>query len=142
MKFENNWKHKNLENLEKSIWGEPEFDSNLVITCHKLRKKQLIDFTVEDLRIMIGQNFSLDYLIPIAIEKLEENILFEGNLFEGDLLKMILTSDKEYWKKENSNWKIICELFKENSNKIEDYCYQNDCKNQWLNDFEKFRKVN
>ena len=68
MKFENNWKHKTLENLENSNWGEPKFDSHLVITCHKLRKKQLKDFEIEDLRIMIGQNIGLKFLIPIAIE--------------------------------------------------------------------------
>ncbi len=30
-----------------------------VITCHKLRKKQLNNFDIEDLRIMIGQNIGL-----------------------------------------------------------------------------------
>ena len=40
---------------------------------------------------MIDQNIGLAVLAPIAIEKLRENILAEG-----DLLKSILTSDKNF----------------------------------------------
>lgn len=66
MKFENNWKSKSLENLEKDIWSPLHKDENsyLIQTCHKLRKKQLKDFEIEDLRIMIGQNIGLNFLIP------------------------------------------------------------------------------
>ncbi len=28
-----------LEQLDKQDWGEPEYDSYLVKTCHQLRKK-------------------------------------------------------------------------------------------------------
>jgi len=61
---------KTLQELEGHDWGEPNFPSHLVITCHTLRRKPLRDFTVEDLRIMIGQNIGLNYLIPLAIEHL------------------------------------------------------------------------
>jgi len=142
MKFENSWKQKTLEALENSIWEKPEFDSNLVITCHKLRKKKLKDFSSGDLRIMIGQNFSLKYLIPLAIEDLEKDILVDGGFYQGDLLKVVLTSDVDYWKKNHSHWKTICNLFHKNLNKIKDYCYQNHCKNEWIDDFEKFVTVN
>jgi len=142
MKFEKKWKEKTLENLEKSIWDEPKFHSNLVITCHKLRKKQLKDFTIEDLRIMIGQNIGLIYLIPVAIEELKNNILAEGDFYEGDLLKMVLTSKVNYWINEKSNWKILCNLFMKNEKKIEEFCYENGYKNEWLNEFEKFKKLN
>ena len=142
MKFENNWKEKTLETLEKEIWGEPEFDSKLVKTCHQLRKKQLKDFSIEDLRIMIGQNIGLKLLVPLAIEELEKEILVEGGFYEGDLLKMVLMSDINYWKKEKDNWNKICNLFEINKLKIEEFCYQNGYKNEWLNDFEKFMKIN
>ena len=70
-KFENNWRSKSLESLEKNFWGEiPKDESYLVTTCHTLRKKQLKEFNTEDLRIMIGQNIGLKYLIPLALETL------------------------------------------------------------------------
>lgn len=58
---------KTLQELEQSDWGEPEFDSHLVTTCHRLRRVPLDQFTVEDLRIMIGQNIGLPFLVPMAV---------------------------------------------------------------------------
>ena len=119
MKPENTWTSKTLENLEKDIWSDTEHSSHLVMTCHKLIKKQLKNFNIEDLRIMIGQSIGLKFLIPLAIDKLTENILAEGNLFEGDLLKSVLTSETDYWKRETENWSSICNLFQANKDKFD-----------------------
>jgi hypothetical protein len=70
MKLQVNWRQKTLENLENDYWGNPNYDSYLVRRCHELRKIPLENFSVEDLRIMIGQQISLDYLIPLALEVL------------------------------------------------------------------------
>ena len=35
--------------------------------------------------------------MPIAIEVLRNNILAEGNLYPGDLLKSVLTVDAGFW---------------------------------------------
>lgn len=136
MKFENNWKNKSLENLEKNIWNEPEYSSHLVTTCHKLRKKQLKDFDIENLRIMIGQNIGLYFLIPLALEKIKQNILVEGDFYEGDLLKSVLTSETDYWKREKENWSLTCNLFKENRDKF-DFNHKDI-----LNSFKDFEKIN
>lgn len=96
-KYENNWREKSLENLEKDYWGEPDYESHLVKTCHQLRKKPPKNFEIEDLRIMIGQNIGLKFLVPIAIEELKENIHAEGDYYEGDLLKSVLTSEVSFW---------------------------------------------
>ncbi|MBR9860038.1 hypothetical protein GYB22_04700 [bacterium] len=96
-KYEKNWQSKTLENLEKEFWGEPDFNSSLVTTCHALRKKPLNQFSIEDLRIMIGQNFSLNYIIPLALNILKNNVLVEGDLYEGDLLLSVMKCDKEFW---------------------------------------------
>lgn len=103
-----------LENLERKVWPALGADekSYLVITCNSLRKKPLVDFSIEDLRIMIGQNIGLKYLIPIATEKLNENILAEGDFYEGDLLTTVLKSDPEFWKANKLNHKIVCDIFK------------------------------
>lgn len=37
---------------------------------------------------MIGQKIGLDYLIPLVLESLEDNILLEGNFYCGDLLNV------------------------------------------------------
>ena len=90
------FQEKTLENLEKDFWGKPDHDSHLVRTCHQLRKKPLKDFKIEDMRIMIGQNIGLKFLIPLALEKLRQDILSEGDYYIGDLLKAVLTSETEF----------------------------------------------
>ena len=60
---------KTLDELEGVAWGEPTFDSYLVTTCHRLRTKPVDEFSVEDLRIMIGQQIGLPHLVPLAGRK-------------------------------------------------------------------------
>lgn len=76
-----------IEKLEGVVWSEPTYDSQLVVRCHELRKIPLNEFSTGDLRIMIGQQIGLPYLIPLAIEELSKNLLVEGDFYEGDLLK-------------------------------------------------------
>lgn len=83
-----------LEELEGVRWGEPEFVSRLVVTCHSLRKKPVEEFSIEDLRIMIGQSIGLPHLLPRAAAVLEANPLAEGDHYPGDLLSAILQSDR------------------------------------------------
>ena len=45
---------------------------------------------VEDLRIMIGQEIGLDYLIPVAVAELEREPLAEGDYYPGDLLANVI----------------------------------------------------
>lgn len=87
-----------IEVIEQDFWGDkPDYDSHLVATVYKLRRKNLDEFTTEDLRIVIGQNFSLTILIPRAISVLEEDILAEGDFYPGDLLKSVLTITQKFW---------------------------------------------
>lgn len=88
---------KSLQDLEQQDWGEPTFHSYLVETCHRLHRKPLIEFTTEDLRIMIGQQISLPLLIPLAVERLEAEPLAEGNYYPGDLLAAVLKVDRAFW---------------------------------------------
>ncbi len=131
-----------LEQLDKHDWGEPEYDSYLVKTCHQLRKKPLKDFTVEDLRIMIGQNINLEFLIPLAIEQLKENILAEGHYYEGDLLNNVLTSEKEYWLSCKRNWQMVCELFGQNSTRLKQFDTTEEIKDGWFENFKVFKEIN
>jgi hypothetical protein len=86
--------HLTLEMLEGDIWPAPEFTSHVVTTCHELRKKQLCDFTIEDLRLMIGQSIGLKYLLPKAMEFIAENPFAEGDFYEGDLLLAVVKTSQ------------------------------------------------
>ena len=61
-----------LEQLENEYWDEPDFNSHLVTECHRLRKIPLNKFTIEDLRIMLGQKFSIKHLLPLALSDIHQ----------------------------------------------------------------------
>ena len=90
-------KNKTLEVLENDFWGEPDFHSYLVLNCHKLRKVPLNELTTEDLRLLIGQNIGLVYLLPIAFDKLEMNLLDSGDFYAGDLLIALSKINEVFW---------------------------------------------
>ncbi|MDY7393910.1 contact-dependent growth inhibition system immunity protein [Aureibaculum sp. 2210JD6-5] len=117
--------HLSLEQLENEVWSKPNYDSNLVVKCHELRKKAVRDFSIEDLRLMIGQEIGLKYLMPLAIEELEKNILAEGDLYEGDLLANVLGEQtKKYWRNNNSAWKNIVKLIHLSKDKFSERDYE------------------
>jgi hypothetical protein len=88
---------KSLQELEQQDWGESTYHSSLVTTCHRLRRKPLNQFTVEDLRILIGQRIGLSFLLPLAVERLEEDPLAEGDFYPGDLLQAVLRAGDTFW---------------------------------------------
>lgn len=141
MKFESNWKDKTLESLEKKIWSSLDNDegSYLVKTCNSLRKKQLRNFSVEDLRIMIGQNIGLEFLIPLALDVLKDNILAEGDFYEGDLLNSVLTSDRKYWEKSTEFWRTLIDLFERDEQTLKDFDTTWEIKKNWFDNYRVFK---
>src|SRR5687768_11907285 len=103
-------RNSTLEELEDTELGEPEFGSSLVTRVHQLYKQPLATFTVEDLRLMIGQGFGLRFLVPLAVERLETDPLAGGDYHPGDLLLAVLRVDKEFWKEHQDLCWSVSEL--------------------------------
>jgi len=103
---------RTLEEIEKDVWSEPKLGSHLVTTCFALRKKPVDEFTIEDLRIMIGQSIGLPTLLPLALDRLRTEPLAEGDFYPGDLLRSVLTCDilaKGEWSDTHDAVAAICE---------------------------------
>lgn len=87
-----------LEELEHARWPAPSADdTRLVATALTLRGRPIGELTVEDLRLLIGQDIGLRYLLPLALEVLRENSMAEGDMYEGDLLSAVLTRNPSVW---------------------------------------------
>ena len=94
MKFDRN---NTLEELENDFWGHSEYKSHLVTECHRLRKVPLKDLNIESLRIIIGQKMGLKFLVPIALDYLEQDPLSEGDMYKGDLLASVAGIGNDFW---------------------------------------------
>ncbi|MEH0510608.1 MULTISPECIES: contact-dependent growth inhibition system immunity protein [unclassified Streptomyces] len=76
-----------LDELERARWPAPLADeTRLVTTAHALRRRPIGELTVEDMRLLVGQDIGLPYLLPLALDVLRENPMAEGDMYEGDLL--------------------------------------------------------
>tara|TARA_Y100001935_G_C16836761_1_gene282061 strand:- start:36 stop:443 length:408 start_codon:yes stop_codon:yes gene_type:complete len=133
---------KSLESLEKDNWGAiPTDESYLVTTCYSLRKSPLNKLNVENLRMLIGQNIGLKYLIPIALDILEQNVMAEGDFYEGDLLKSVLTSNPEYWKIEIEDYDKLLKIIANDIKLINQEASQYSTGREILKAYKKFQKL-
>lgn len=128
-----------IEQIENNNWGEPGDDSTgLVKTIFALRKKDICSFSIEDLRILIGQNVALDSLIPIAIGKLSENFFSEGDFYEGDLLHNVLRSDRNFWEKNFLLKQKMIALFEKNKESLKNFETTEEIRSALFVAYEKF----
>ncbi|WRZ90011.1 contact-dependent growth inhibition system immunity protein [Streptomyces sp. NBC_01007] len=89
---------RSLKELERAYWPAPSAeDTRLVATAHALRRRPIGDLSVEDMRLLIGQDIGLPYLLPLALEVLREHPMAEGDMYEGDLLSAVLTRSPSVW---------------------------------------------
>ncbi|MBC8136889.1 MAG: hypothetical protein H8F28_13475, partial [Fibrella sp.] len=56
------------------------------------------EFTTEDIRLMIGQDMGVEYLLPLAIKLLRQDPFAEGMYYEGDLLASVIRIKADFWR--------------------------------------------
>lgn len=59
--------------------------------------KPLDKLNSEELRLLISQSVGAEFVVPIAIERIEANPLLEGDFYPGDVLQSMLTLEKDFW---------------------------------------------
>ena len=91
--------NSSLEELQNCVWKKPEYNSALITNCHRLRKIPLKDLSIENIRMLVGQKIGLKYLVPLALESLENNYFCSGDFYNGDLLYAVLGIESDYWDK-------------------------------------------
>ena len=102
--------NKSLNQLLGGLMTDTTDSSALATTCLALYKTPLKDFTVENLRVMIGQNIGLEFLIPLAVELLRENPFIEGDYYPGDLLSAVMQVEPNFWQTHRDLYWSVSEI--------------------------------
>ncbi|WP_300600680.1 contact-dependent growth inhibition system immunity protein [Niabella sp.] len=89
--------NKSIEELEGEVWKKRGFPTDLVKRSFELRKVPVNNLDIDDLRLLIGQQIGLKYIVPMALNVLSNDILAEGNYYPGDLLKSVLEIPMDFW---------------------------------------------
>ena len=118
--MEENWQQQTLENLEKTSGKEPDFGDNRSQKIYALRQTPLNQFRTEDIRLLVAEEISLPYLIPLALETLTKNPFAEGEYYPGDLFQSVLNVDLNFWLTNRPFWQYIHQLIINNSFELED----------------------
>jgi hypothetical protein len=101
---------KSLQELENSDWGDPKFDSSLVVRCHELRRLPICQMNAEDCRLLLGQNIGERYIVPRALEVLADDPLAGGDMLPGALLRNVLELAPEFWSQFPELWWQLKEI--------------------------------
>ncbi|WP_431683839.1 contact-dependent growth inhibition system immunity protein [Kitasatospora sp. KL5] len=88
---------RSLDDLEGARPSPGPDATRLVATAHALHRLPLRDLGAEGLRLLIGQNVGLRFLVPVAPDLLEVDPAAEGDLGPGDLLAALAGRPAEFW---------------------------------------------
>ena len=88
---------KTLNQLDGTAQASPSFRSHVATEVHRLRDVPLSHLTTEDLRLLIGQQIGLGYVVPVAVERIEQQPLASGDFYRGDLLVALLRVPAAFW---------------------------------------------
>lgn len=117
-------KEISISQLEGWSWNSDipiENDSSYVVyNFYQLHNKPLKDYIPEDVHFMIGQDTGLKYLIPIALELLNDNLILEAVYYPGDLLRQIMQVSTEYWKKNKDHYDRLNQIIDKNTTLLTD----------------------
>ncbi|MBV6438797.1 MAG: hypothetical protein EPGJADBJ_00425 [Saprospiraceae bacterium] len=135
---------KSLAQLDKKLQPSKEIDfpSRLIVRHNALLTKPIGDYTVEDLRLMIGQNTGLEYLIPRAMEILGKDVFAEGDFYPGDLLENVLCADPKIWNAHPRLAQALLNLLEEKMNDLLNLDVTDEIIEGILAAYEKFKTRN
>jgi hypothetical protein len=90
---------KSLLQLKREKFRDFSWDFQPFPSGFYLRNVPLELLTEEHMWMLIRQSIGLDYLVLMAIEKLEVDPLLKSRRTEGDLLSAVLCADALVWKR-------------------------------------------
>jgi hypothetical protein len=92
-------RRKSLLQLKREKFRDLSWDFERFPSGYQLRHLPLERLTDAHLWTLIRQSIGLDYLVILALEKLEQNALLKAHRAEGDLLSAVLCADALVWKR-------------------------------------------
>jgi hypothetical protein len=81
--------------------------------CHALRRLPVDQLTSGDLRMLITQGIGLEHLMPIAMSRLRQEPLLQGEYYPGDLLCAAITVQPGDWSGSSGDWTALRAIARE-----------------------------
>jgi hypothetical protein len=109
---------KTLVELKREKFRDPFWDFTPFPNGYWLRNVPLNNLTESDMWMLIQQGIGLDYLVLLALERLELDPLLKCRRKPGDLLSAVLAADALVWKRQPHYRKRVTDLWRKVSVKL------------------------
>lgn len=109
---------KSLLQLKREKFRDLSWDFDPFPSGYYLRKLPVHALTAEHLWMLIRQSIGLDYVVLLALERLEDDPLLKSRRSEGDLLSAVLCADALVWKRNPQYRQRVTNLWKKVSVKL------------------------
>ena len=111
-------RNKSLVQLKREKFGNRYWDFTPFPSGYYLRHVPLGQLSPDQLWVLIRQAIGLDYLVVLALERLEVEPLMKCRHSEGDLLSAVLRADALVWKRNPEYRQRVAQLWRRTSVKI------------------------
>lgn len=71
--------------------------TNLVRRVEDACRKPLGQLSDEEIGTLVNQGFGFPFILDLVMPKLEENPLFYGGYYDGDVLEFLSRADEQAW---------------------------------------------
>lgn len=102
----------------KSEIPKEGYSSSVQLRTYELYFKKIEEYDLDDIRFMLIQQQGMKYLIPIALNYLEKDLLTEAGYYEGDVLSSVLSADKAFWVKNLKLYNEVYQVLLTNKDKL------------------------
>jgi hypothetical protein len=66
-------------------WIDPEWESGLIERCKKAWNKPLKELSNEELATLLRQRVAVQYLLPIAKKRIDDDVDDDTEMYDGEL---------------------------------------------------------
>lgn len=113
-------KEKSIQELEKDFWPDQvEYPTGLVERCHRYRKIKLKDLQIHQIITLLIQDIGSEYLMPIVLERMENDISEEDDYDGSSFLESIDFFSDEIFKRNPELHKATLDLLDRKQKDIE-----------------------
>jgi len=141
MKEYTNKKLSKLIGKWKSIVPKEGESTPIQLRGYRLYNTTLKDFSLDDIRFMIGQNIGEKYLVEMAFESLKKDVLVDAMYYEGDVLSVILQLPRDFWIDNKSLYEGLSEILNNQENNLESLMPSIEVDRNLIKGIESFRNL-
>jgi len=112
MKYDMN--NKSIQELENDFWpDQKEYPSNLIERCHDYRKIPIYELQIHQIVTLLIQDIGADFLMPIVIDRMANNILEEDDYDGRSFIWSIDNFSDMIWRRNPKLYNTIINLIKD-----------------------------